>query len=203
VQGLPAYCPKCGLVFASNAITFRGNATNVTLGGNREPCPRCGGMAEGIDGNFDFVGNAIRVNRASPRTLAILTVIQAALVEAQQGKPESEVIATIEKASPELATEIRKKVSRAGQPVLVALLLSLLATCSISTTGTLNWNQLVDQVRVYQTGKAPYPGLERSAPNASEPEAKPKMSRQQRRYKERQTKKQQQRTERQHPKKPS
>jgi hypothetical protein len=137
----------------------------------------------------------------APTTLAILGVLQTALNEAQQGKAEAEVIRKIESASPDLAKAIEKKVSIGGKLVLVPLLLGLLASCSTSTT--LNWNQLVDQVHVYQTGKEPYPGLGQSTPSASEPESKPAPNRQQRRYTERQAKKQQRQTERQQPKKPT
>jgi hypothetical protein len=198
---LPAHCPNCGLVFPSKLISID-HATNITIGDGREPCPApgCGGAARVIDGTFDFVGNAIRVRSAPPRTIGILSVLQTALREAEGGMPPDEVISKIETASPELASAIRKKVAIGGWTVLGGVLISLLASCSMNTN--LNWNQLVDQVHVYQTGKEPYPGLGQSGPSASEPESRAEPSRQQRRHKERQAKKQQRQIERQKPKAP-
>jgi ribosome-associated translation inhibitor RaiA len=197
MTGLPSHCPKCGLIFESNVFGELSNASNITFKNIGTSCPRCGGIAQAIDGTFDFVGNAIKVKSAPPRTLAILSVLQKALEEAQQGKPEGEVLSKIEQASPELASAIQATIAKSGKPILVVLLLSLLATCSTNTT--LNWNQLVDQVHVYATGSDPYP----TGSIQAEPEAKPKISRQQRRYKERQTKKRQRQTEPRKPAKPS
>jgi hypothetical protein len=201
MTGLPSHCPKCGIVFLSDAFSLV-NVTDAMFRNIRVGCPNpgCGGIANGLDGTFDFVGNAINVKHATPRTLAILAVLQSALREAQQGKPEAEVISEIEKASPELAHAIQKKVSTSGKPLLAGLLLTLLAGCSMDTR--LDWNRLVDQVHVYSTGANPYPGLEQAEASQSESGEKPKPSRQQRRYKERQAKKQQRQTERQQPKKP-
>ena len=205
MSGLPSHCPNCGLIFVSTLFGIE-NTKNVTIRNNVGlQCPRCRGMAHPLEGTFDFVGNAIRVIKAPPKTIAILSVLQEALNEVQKGVPAAEVISKIEKASPAFASALKEKTARAGPSILATVLLSLLATCSMNmnTTATLNWNQLVDQVHVYQTEKEPYPGLGQSVPNASEPETKPKISRQQRRYKERQTKKQQQPPEQRSPKKPT
>ncbi|MFC7699644.1 hypothetical protein ACFQX9_23450 [Bradyrhizobium sp. GCM10028915] len=198
---LPAHCPKCGAIFPSNVISID-NSDDITIGNIQERCPiqGCGGTARVIEGNFDFVGHAVRVRRAPPRTLAILTVLQEALQDVERGKPTDEAISKIERASPELASAIRKTIGSAGKPLLGTLLFALLASCSMSTR--LDWNQLVDQVHVYRTGAAPYPGLGQSGSSASETESKAEPSRQQRRYKERQTKKRQRQIERQRPKKP-
>ncbi len=188
MAGLPCHCPYCGLVFVSDFMSFN-NSSNITFHRVGVACPNCGNTAGAIDGTFDFVGNSIRVIDAPPRTIAILSILQTALSESQQGKPEAEVISKIEKASPELALAIQKKVSASGKPILIGLLLTLLAGCSMNTT--LDWNQLVDQVHVYATGSDPYP----TGAIQSQSEATPKISRQQRRYKERQAKKQQRQTE--------
>ncbi|WP_143279127.1 hypothetical protein [Bradyrhizobium sp. C9] len=153
-----------------------------------------------IDGTFDFVSNAIRVKSAPARTLAILSVLQSALRDAEQGKPDAEVLSRIETASPELAGAIQKKVSASAKPILASLLFALLAGCSMNTT--LDWNKLIDQVHVYATGADPYPQTSRPAESQSRPEEKPKMSRQQQRHKERQAKKQRRQSERQSSKKP-
>jgi hypothetical protein len=203
MRGMPAHCSRCGLIFESPVFAITGNIRNVTFRNNKISCPRlgCGEIADGIDGTFDYVDNAIRVIRAPPKTIAIVSVLQRALREAEQGRPEAEVINKIEATSAELADAIRKKVSTSKKPILVTLLLSLLASCSVSST--LNWNQLVDQVHVYQTGADPYSGLDQATASMSDSDDKPKASRQQRRYNERQAKKQQRQIERRQLKKPA
>jgi hypothetical protein len=118
------------------------------------------------------------------------------LVAAQKGEPDATVLDKIKDASPELATEIRKATVSSGRPLLPVLLLLLAGSCSTTTNTSLNWNQLIDQARVYATGGDPYPGLENSA-------EQPKMNRQQRRSQERQTKKKQPQPEQPPPKKPA
>ncbi|WP_050043719.1 hypothetical protein [Bradyrhizobium sp. LTSPM299] len=194
---LPSRCSNCGFVFISNDFGAT-ESTGAAFINNVTQCQRCGRPARVVDGKFDFVENAIRVVHAPQETIEILRVLQTALDEARQGKPEAEVVSTIEASSPELAVAIKKKMSAGG--ALTALLLTLLASCSNSTT--LNWNQLVDQVHVYATGQEPYPRLTPLAAPAEEPEARPKQTRQQRRHQERQEAKKARQQRPQQPKKP-
>ena len=46
----PAFCRRCGLIFPALAIGLQN--TSVTLKGNAMSCPRCGQMAEIIDGTY-------------------------------------------------------------------------------------------------------------------------------------------------------
>lgn len=153
-------------------------------------------MAEGIDGTFDFVGNAIRVSNAPPRTIELLSALQGALRKAEQNKPAAEVISEIEQTSPELASAIQKKVSSTGAHILAGLLVTLLAGCSMSTT--LDLNVLLDQIHVYATGAEPY-AADSVQPRSEETH---RTSRQQRRHIERQAKKQQRQNEQRHSRKP-
>jgi hypothetical protein len=162
------------------------SALGITFHNNQVQCPNCRKTAAGIDGTFDFVKNTIAVRSAPPRTIAILEILQSALHEANHGKPDAEVIAKIEKASPELATAIKAKISRARKPALAALLMALLvSSCSMATNATLDWNKLVDQVHVYATGATPYPTTQSSSADNT------RVTRQQRRHQERQEKKKQ------------
>jgi hypothetical protein len=193
--GIPAHCPHCGRVFVSSAFSF-GLAATVVLENNKTNCPFCGKTADIVDGTFNFLGNVVQVTNAPPRTIAIIKVLQAALNAAQQGEPDTKVLDKIKDASPELADQIQKATVASGKPLVGLLLLLLAGNCSIATNTSPDWNQLVDQVRVYATGGDPYPGLGNSA-------EKTKMNRHQRRSQERQTKKKLQQPEPPLPRKPA
>jgi hypothetical protein len=195
MTGVPAHCPHCGSIFISSLISFGPGAT-LTINNVGVSCPFCGQMANAVDGTFDFVGNFVRVKNAPPRSIAILQLLQSALAAAQKGEPDAKVLDRIKTASPELAKEIQKATVAGGKPLIAVLLVLLAGNCSMSANTSLNWNQLVDQARVYATGGDPYPGLGNSA-------EKPKMNRQQRRSQERQTRKQKPPLARPHPKKPA
>ena len=195
MTGVPAHCPHCGRVFVSTLINFD-PGSSVTIKNVGVTCPFCRQVADAVDGTFDFIGNFVRVRNAPPRTIAILEILQSALTAAQKGEPDAKVLDKIKDASPELAREIHQATTSSGKPLLGLLLLLLAGNCSTTTNTSLNWNQLVDQVRVYATGADPYPGLENSA-------EKPKMNRQQRRSQERQTRKQKPPLSPPHPKNPA
>ncbi|WP_141343359.1 hypothetical protein [Bradyrhizobium sp. USDA 3458] len=186
------HCRHCGLVFSPSGFLALGP---IVAHGNVAQCPRCRHVAEGIDGTFDFVGNAIRVLDAPPRTIELLSALQDALRKAEQAKPVAEVISRVEETSPELARAIQGKVSSRGPLILAGLLCSLLASCSVNAT--LDLNTLIDQVHTYWTGAEPYPDSARSGS-----EQPPGLNRQQRRHQERHAKKQQRQTELRRPKKP-
>jgi hypothetical protein len=111
---------------------------------------------------------------------------------AKAGADPETIITEIERNSPELANAARLAVSRGGILSLIALLFSLLVSCSSNISQTLDWNEIVDQAHVYMTGADPYPlqgGTRTQGPAIDEPEQQ--ISRQQRRHQERQSKKQQ------------
>lgn len=124
--GLPAHCDNCGLFFISRAIGGSGAVRHLTIENVTVSCPRCGHGARAIDGTFDFVGNAIRVRRAPPQTLAILEVLQEALRAAQAGASQEEIARPIERVSPELAARAGSLISRFGLHAFVYLLIWLL-----------------------------------------------------------------------------
>jgi hypothetical protein len=177
---LPAHCANCGTLFLSSYAL--GPSLGTTFRNNFDGCPNCGMMAKTIDGKFDFVDNVLKIVDAPPRTIEILRILQAALDDAQRGKPAEEVIADIEKKSPVLGSALGAAIRKWGSVALSGILLSLAASCSMNTS--LDWNQLADQVHVYTTGAEPYPGLGSGDAPKSE-----KISRQQRRHHERQAEK--------------
>lgn len=180
---VPARCSSCRLIFPSGIALS--NVINVTFRGNSTTCPRCRSPASIIDGSFDFVGNVLRVHSAPPETIEVIKILQEALREAQSGKPDDEVLANLEKKSPETARGLKSLLSKTGTTLAVGLFL-ILGGCDIQSK--LDWNVLVDQVHTYTTGKAPYPIPGAAQANA---DTKPKISRQHRRWLERQNKKKQ------------
>ena len=153
-------------------------------------CPRCGKSADVLDAQYDFVGNAINVSGASKKTIEIFTALQTWLRAAQGGEQEQEILAEIEKASPELAFKAQDAVRKGGISLLILLLLTLLHGCTQNIHETVDWNELVDQAHSYITGSDPYP-IVRNHTEAQESDDKsPKMTRQQRRKQERQSRKQ-------------
>ena len=62
-MSVPALCENCGYRFTSRMFHFE-NATDVTLTGCSESCPRCGGRANLQDGTYDFIGHVLTAIRA-------------------------------------------------------------------------------------------------------------------------------------------
>jgi hypothetical protein len=75
------------LIFESHLIGFGPgvNVQDLTLGGNLEQCPRCGGVAELPEGRFNLVGDTIEVLEATPLTRARLSQLADLLDRARRG----------------------------------------------------------------------------------------------------------------------
>lgn len=52
MANFPASCSTCGHIFLSGINAS--NSKNVTLRGNKQNCPSCGGWAEIVEGTFDI-----------------------------------------------------------------------------------------------------------------------------------------------------
>jgi hypothetical protein len=206
MTGLPAHCSHCGLFFISNLFQVE-NSTDITFKDIGVSCPRCGKMANGIDGTFDFVENAIRVKQAPPKTLEILKALQDAVASAMAGADENTIVEELQRKSPEFAELASLTLQKSGLVSLIFLLVYLLTSCSANIDQTLDWNKLVDQAHVYITGSDPYPLGETRTQGQATDEHPQHMSKQQRRQQERQSKKLQKHSGKQHqskscPKKP-
>lgn len=89
----PAFCPTCGNIFQSRLLATEGPATNITLSGNRETCPVCGGWAELPDGTFNVADDTIEVLSASRLTRERLLRLEAILGQARAGEMPVETAA--------------------------------------------------------------------------------------------------------------
>ena len=52
---LPVRCLRCGFEFVPRGgMIFEGTNTNVTIvGGGADPCPKCGGATQWVQGTFN------------------------------------------------------------------------------------------------------------------------------------------------------
>lgn len=199
MAGIPAHCTRCRYVFVSPLIQVSGGGT-LGISNVGVTCPRCGGVAQAADGTFgDAEGRPVMLS-GTPRSAAIMAVLEGALNAARQGQSIESIITPIRQASPELADIVTKEANRGGIYAVICMLLYLMTSCAQHSSTSLNLNQLVDQAHVYATGSEAYPGLgdspaepqstgtvEKGRPPRSEKQSGP--SRQQRRQIERQAKK--------------
>jgi hypothetical protein len=91
----PAFCPNCGLIFAPPSVVVGEGARvrGLTLSGNVQRCPQCGGLAELPEGTFDVADETIRVLSASDLTRERLLRLQAILEQAGRAEMPTEAAA--------------------------------------------------------------------------------------------------------------
>ena len=144
---IPALCSSCGALFASRAFNISGNVKNLTLSGNKETCPFCGGWANIADGVFDVAGNVLSIVSAPNITKQMLGAFGAAVKKAYEvKKPPEELAKEVEKIDPSFGEIIRKSGSN-KKLYLVSLLLIVAAIKSCNVDVKLDANRLIDQIR--------------------------------------------------------
>ena len=146
---IPAYCPSCGAVFASRLL-LSGDVSNLTLQGNKESCPFCGGMADTAEGVFDIAKDIISVISAPRITHQMLSTFSVAVERAYAKKtPPEELIKTAEAIDPSLGKTIRK-ICEIKKPYYFAgllIILLVIKSCNLNLNVTLDVNQLIDQLK--------------------------------------------------------
>ena len=79
-------CTKCGSVFPSRAFSGK-NSVGTTIIGGRETCPKCGAMANVMDGVYNFDKNGLaELVRGTAFTKEIYDQFKALIKEAQTKK---------------------------------------------------------------------------------------------------------------------
>jgi hypothetical protein len=101
MPAVPAVCGNCGLVFDSPF--FLQNAINITFVGNTVTCPRCGFLADVVDGVYEALGDTLKVLITTEGSTAKLDALLRALhlAQKQNASPEH-VKQTITQLAPEL-----------------------------------------------------------------------------------------------------
>ncbi|MER8373357.1 hypothetical protein [Mesorhizobium sp. M1406] len=156
---IPVYCPNCGNLFASRAISIRGDVRNLVLEGNTESCPRCGRMASIIEGKFDVVDGVLQMLKGSQLSTAMLKQFVSVLKQAQRDEISTDdLIARTQEINPDLGKAIaplrgRKKSAIA---VTVMIIIAALQSCNFNLSASVDLNQLVDQaVEILETTEQP------------------------------------------------
>lgn len=143
---IPVSCPNCGALFASRAFHISGNVRGLTLSGNRETCPFCGGMAHIADGVFNVANNVLSVVSAPNVTKQMLAAFEKAVQVAYANKTAPEQLAKeVEKIDPSFGDAVRKA-GASNHLYLAALLISLAAIKSCSVEVKLDANRLIEQL---------------------------------------------------------
>ena len=139
-----AHCKHCGAIFRSQSIAVE-NSTGVTLTGNEETCPNCGGMANTAEGIFNAVGGMVEILSAPEITRQMYAEFLGVVKQAQKG--EIEEPAFIQAASaidPRLGKIAMLAVKHKGWAA-TALLVLWLSSC-VNLDVKLDANQLIDRV---------------------------------------------------------
>jgi SEC-C motif-containing protein len=93
VVGLPASCPSCGLVFEAKGAIELGEGVTVESSGNRVSCPRCGAMANMVEGTFTVRGGVLRALTDLELTRERLADLGAVARLAQEGAITADIAA--------------------------------------------------------------------------------------------------------------
>lgn len=148
---IPVACPNCGALFASRGIQISGNVRNLTLSGNKETCPFCGGWANIADGIFNVADNIISVVTAPNITRQMLVAFSVAVKKAYvEKKPPEDLANEVGKIEPSFGDVVRKSGGDTKLYVVVLLLiLAAIRTCNLDMK--LDVNNLIEQMK----GKPP------------------------------------------------
>lgn len=146
---IPASCPNCGALFASRAFNISGNVGTLTLIGNKETCPFCGGWADIVDGVFTIANNVISVVSAPNITKQKLYAFERAVRAAYEAKTEPEHLAKeVEKIDPSFGQVVRNNIGKNKNLYAATLLICLAAikSCSVDVEVKLDANRLIEQL---------------------------------------------------------
>ena len=104
---LPVFCKHCGKVNAVESLFEIAEGVSVTINmvGSKITCPNCGKLASIIDGNYEFIGNAIRIITTSEANVSQLRKLISILEKANKERTTPEEISKIVKNEiPEIGT---------------------------------------------------------------------------------------------------
>jgi len=150
-------CESCTFRFVSRSFHFQN--TRVRIFDVTENCPVCNGAAHAIDGEYDFVGEALAAFR--PLNRQKRTRLQRVLERARQPEADqSELEKAVSEISPEIGALIKRaKKGQYSYLVVMIFLLLLLQRCSGGSIITINrpeiniiWQEAVSQAETIEAG---------------------------------------------------
>lgn len=121
---IPAVCGACGLIFPSGFNIE--NSVDITLTNNTQSCPKCGAMANVLDGTFDVRDELLRVVEAPWATFQALRQIQALIRDVASARlTKDQAIKKASETDPRNGETLKFWLSLA--PIYLSVLISALA----------------------------------------------------------------------------
>jgi hypothetical protein len=126
MPSIPGYCPHCGAVFDGRGGIHIGNSTGVVTSGNRMTCPRCGRLANLVDGTFNAKDKKLELVSGPPLTRAVIGKLEEIARQAKAHEiTAEEAVKQIAEVDPVLGRLISRYMVT-GLPLL-ALIVSIIA----------------------------------------------------------------------------
>jgi hypothetical protein len=126
VVGLPAHCTRCGHTFEGRGIVVEGNVQHLVLENNIESCPRCGGAARIVEGEFNVRDGVFEVLRSTRLDREMLQRFAGIARQANDGTiPMEEAAARIAEDAPALG-RILERVPISARKAFIWVLLQAL-----------------------------------------------------------------------------
>jgi hypothetical protein len=132
---VPAYCLKCEFAFKSDAISIS-NATNITLTGNTVNCPKCGGTANIVDGNFNENGSGLEIISAPQVTYDVFAALSLIAQRLSNGEiKEDEAVAEAKALSPSFSKLFDRYFDKGiSILVLIIAIITVMQSCTNSSS---------------------------------------------------------------------
>jgi hypothetical protein len=140
------HCPDCNAVFPLSILKFD-NVSGHAFQGIKTPCVNCGGVADLLDGTFNFVGDTVVLVEGPAFTVEIFRRFASLVEQANAGEITPEDLETeatkLGAEYGQLATKARKGGKR-GIALLAVVAMAVLGRCNLNLDVDLN--ELYDQV---------------------------------------------------------
>lgn len=147
MTSLIAYCETCGGPFQSSLAEVK-KATDLTVTGNLETCPRCGELAPVLDGVFNVTHGVLEIVRAPGLTRDLYQRFGKLIGEAAKtdmaadelNKRAGEIHPQLEQATKQLPAKSPWRI------IVLMLLIAALESCDFNFNVNIDINELYDQV---------------------------------------------------------
>lgn len=144
VFALPACCSNCGLIFPSGLHVA--DYALATLRGNKQVCPRCGGLADVFEGTIQVLQDAVKVLRSDIALQVVRDQIAELASKAMRDDlPSAELTRKASEISPVLGKLSRDSEGKPYRKLFwMAVLMLSLESCTANID--LDINQLIEQL---------------------------------------------------------
>ena len=145
---IPALCTQCGTVFSSKAFEDVNRFGGVQIVGNHEPCPKCAGMANTLDGILSEALNGQIEFVPSPQVgLEVLKEFAALLQKAVRNEIGVEDLEMFAARLDEKLGELVRRFRSPHHDRCLLLLLLFAKSSGCSSGLKMDINQMIQQLR--------------------------------------------------------